>query len=71
MATAGARSIEGGVPGAVQESVGNWSLVAVAAHLMVDPPASLPGIAGRFLPGLCVMLIEDEGGGKLRVSFLP
>ena len=62
MATAGARSIEVGVPGAGQESVGNWSLVAVAAHLMVGPPASLPGIAGRFLPGLCVMLIEDEGG---------
>ena len=31
----------------------------------------LPGIAGRFLPGLCVMLIEDEGGDTLPISFLP
>ena len=63
MAAAGARSIDVGVPGAGQESGGAWSLVAVAAHLVMVPQASLPGIAGRFLPGLCVMLIEDEGGG--------
>ena len=71
MSTAGARSIEVGVPGAGQESVGTWSLVAVAAHLTVGPPASLPGIAGRFLPVLCVMLIENEGGDTLPISFLP
>ena len=67
-----------GLVGAVQESGGAWSplgaglVVAVAAHLMVDPPAvSLPGIAGRFLPVLCVMLIENEGGDTLPISFLP
>ena len=38
-------------------------LTAVGQHVQFDTSfGALPGIAGRFLPGFCVMLIENEGG---------